>query len=85
MKKLFLFIFVGLLNAPLFPDYNGSLFDPVTGYLLYIRVYQPTDQICVQINSANHICWSTPVTNNNLLLQDGTSFFLEDSGELILE
>lgn len=82
MKKLLFFLF--LLPAVSFADYNGSLFDPKYGNLLYIRVYQPTGKICVQVNSMNHICW-TVVTTPSLLLEDGTFILLEDGGKLNLE
>lgn len=81
--KIFFFLIL-FLSAPLYADYNGSLFDPVTGDLLRVRVYLPLNQICVQINSANHICWSS-IISNDLLLEDGNFFLLQDSGKLILE
>lgn len=84
MKKL-LFILGLLLPAVSFADYNGSLYDPKYGNLLYLRVYQPIGQICVQVNSMNHICWTTGVVTNNLLLETGAFLLLENGTDLTLE
>lgn len=83
MKKLFLFLIPLFSWIPAQADYLGNLFDPITGNILYLRVYQPTNKICVQVNSANYICWTT--TSALLLLEDGGFFLLEDGTKLELE
>lgn len=82
MKKLLFLTF--FLSTSAYADLNGSLFDPVTGDLLRVRVYFPSDELCVQINSANHICWSYP-NSNFILLENGTYFLLEDGSKALLE
>ena len=86
VRSLFVAAVIVFLPVWVGADYTGNVFDPKTGSIVYLRLYFPTNQDCIQVNFMNHVCWTTVVAPPDiLLLEDGTKFLLEDGTNLLLE